>query len=105
MAEKSLFSKLIKCSICAKSYVRVIEKENIYICGGYKKSLCDGNRRVIKEEDILFLIEAKYPNYEPTNQFMKSVIAFITIDADCNIFIYYKDGDNAYLNNGNIKRL
>lgn len=105
MAQKSLFSKLIKCSICGKSYVRVVESSNIYICGGYKKSLCDGNRRVIKESDLLFLIEAKYPNHENTNEYMKSIIDFITVDSDSNVFIYYKDGDNAYVQNGHIKRL
>lgn len=102
--EKSIFSKLIKCTICGKSYVRVVESKNIYICGGYKKSQCDGVRRVIDEADLLYLIEGKYEDYQSTNEYMKSIIHHITVDENSNVFVYYKDGENAYMENGNIKR-
>lgn len=101
--EKSLFYKLIKCEVCGMSYSRINEGRHIYVCGGYKKGKCD-KRRVIEEEDLLFMIKGKYSEIELTNNFMKSIIHHIIVDKDSNVFIYYNNGENSYFTATSLKR-
>lgn len=90
-----LFKSLIKCKECKSSYIHFKENnQSKYICNRYKKGKgC--SRRVIKEEDITFLVEQHCKIYEvdymATNEFMKSIIKKIIIDDNTDIFIYYKD--------------
>ena len=85
------------------SYSRIKEGRNIYVCGGYKKGKCD-KRRIVEEDDLLYMIKGKCSELELTNEFMKSIINFIIVDKDSNVFIYYKDGENSYYTSNSLKR-
>ena len=104
----SYFKGLIQCLNCGKNYnFKNDHNLHVYICSGTKNYGSEFYpRRIIKEEDLLYLVENHCRIYNLKFDVNKirtgELVEKITVDTNGEIKIYYIDGKLSLWNSTNI---
>ena len=89
----------IRCTNCNSNYRFIKERGvNKYVCSGYSRQISDCKRYVIKEENLLYIVQIfcnrNNMQLQYTNEFMKNIIDRIYADGENNnIIIAYKNNE------------